>query len=58
MSGWKTIVFAAATTLLGILQSVGVTDFVAAHPGAVTTVVGVVIALLRVITTTPIFKGE
>ncbi len=57
-SGWKTILLAVATTGLGILQSAGVTDFVAAHPGGVTTAVGILIALFRVVTTTSVFQSK
>lgn len=56
MNGWKTILFAVSTTLLGVLQSAGVTDIVAAHPGGVTTGVGIAIGILRFVTSTPIFN--
>ncbi len=58
MQGWKTIVFAVATALLGLLQSAGITDVVAQHPGAITTAVGVAIAALRFVTTTTIFTAK
>jgi hypothetical protein len=58
MSGWKTVVASVAVTLLGILESTQVTSLVAAHPGAVTTVVGVLMLVLRFVTTSPIFKSE
>jgi len=57
MKGWKTIVFSIATILLGVLQDAGVTNIIAQHPGTVTTVIGFLILVLRLITTTPVFQS-
>jgi hypothetical protein len=56
VSGYKTIIFSVLTTLLGILQSQGITDIVATHPGAIMTAVGLITGILRVVTTSAIFK--
>lgn len=58
MKGWKTIALSVATIGLGILQSAEVTNLVAEHAGAVTIVVGILIAAFRIITTSAVFKGE
>jgi len=58
MKGWKTIALSVATIGLGVLQSADITNIVAEHPGAVTIAVGVLIAVFRYISTSPIFKAE
>lgn len=57
MNGWKTVVASSAVMLLGILESQHVTTLVASYPGTVTTVIGVVMLVLRWMTTSSIFKG-
>lgn len=57
MSGWKTVLVSVGVTVLGILESTHVTSLVASHPGAFATGVGVLMLVLRFITTSPIFKG-
>ena len=58
MTGYKTLLFGVATALLGVLQSTEITNIVAQHPGTITTIIGVLIVLLRFATTTPIFGGK
>jgi hypothetical protein len=56
MKGWKTLAFGVATALLGVLQSAEITNIVAQYPGAVTTVIGIAVVVLRFVTTSPILK--
>lgn len=58
MTGWKTLLFGVSTALLGLLQSAEITNIVAQHPGMITTVVGVMIVVLRFVTTTSIFESK
>lgn len=51
-AGWKTFLLSFSVMALGVLQSTDVTNFVSLHPGGVTTAVGVLIGLFRLITTT------
>jgi tellurite resistance protein TehA-like permease len=56
MQGWKTLTFGIATALLGVLQSSEITNIVAQYPGAITTGIGVLVVVLRFVTTSAIFK--
>ncbi len=57
MKGWKTIVVSGGVIVLGILESQGITSIVASHPGGFATAVGIVMAALRWVTTSPIFTA-
>ena len=57
MNGWKTVAVSVATVLLGVLESQHITSLVAEHPGGFAVGVGVVMFVLRWMTTSPIFKG-
>ena len=58
MKGYRTILFAVAVFLLGVLQSTGFNDLLVNigldGNGMVTTITGIVIAILRYITTSPV----
>ena len=56
INGWKTVIVGVATVGLGILESAHVTSLVAQYPGTFATVIGVVIIVMRFVTTSPIFK--
>lgn len=58
MGGWKTVILSVATMLLGLLESQGVSTYVAQHPGGVVTGIGFAILVLRWMTTSPIFSKE
>lgn len=51
--GWKTILFSIATTLLGALQTAGITNVVAQYPGYMVMGAGILSFFLRLITKTP-----
>jgi hypothetical protein len=53
LTGYKTIFVSFATMLLGILQSTAVTNIVTQYPGAITTALGGIMLLLRLVTNTP-----
>ena len=55
LQGWKTLIFGAVVTILGGLQAADVAQFVPEHwVGVVMGFIGVVIMILRVLTTTPV----
>lgn len=58
MKGWKTLIFAAVLALAGVIEQF---DWITVIPegwdGVVLLVVGVVVAWLRKLTTTPIMKN-
>lgn len=62
MKGYKTVVFAGAVFLLGVLQSTGANDALnavgLAGNGTLHMVIGSIIAGLRWFTTSPIFSGD
>ena len=57
MTGYKTVILSVATVLLGILEGQHITSLVATYPGTFATVIGILMLVLRFITTSPIFKG-
>jgi hypothetical protein len=57
MKGYKTIGYVAAT-ILAVLTVPEIQAIIAEHPAIATIINGVVIGLLRFVTTTPIFKDE
>lgn len=58
MNGWKTVAVSVATVVLGVLESQHVTSLVAEHPGGFAIGVGVVMFVLRWVTTSQIFSGK
>ncbi len=58
MKGLKTFLFGFAVAGVGILESAEMTHLVAARPGTFATVVGVLIVVLRWVTTSPIFSAK
>ena len=61
LTGWKTLIFGAAVTLAGFLQAFNWASVIPNNPtvvGYVTTGIGVVIMVLRMLTTTPATKSS
>lgn len=57
LNGYKTIIFALITTVLGALETFNWTDFVSdSNSGVIIAVIGGVMAVLRYITKSPIFN--
>lgn len=57
LNGWKTIIFSALTTMTGLLAMAGVPlpgNFADETTGAVMSVIGVIMTILRAITTGPV----
>ena len=57
MNGYRTVIVSVATVLLGILEGQHMTALVAQYPGTFATTIGIVMLVLRWLTTSPIFKG-
>lgn len=61
MTGWKTVIVGAAIAAVGFLQGVSWVDVIPDDPatqGWVTTGLGVVMLVLRFLTTTPVGKSS
>lgn len=59
MKGWKTILVALATATIGLLEQFDITQIVPdVYDGLALAVVGVVMAGLRLVTSTPVGKSE
>lgn len=61
MQGWKTVIIAGAITMVGFLQTVNWVDLIPNDTktvGLIVTVIGVVMAALRALTSTPIGKAQ
>lgn len=59
MTGLKTFLFGLAVTIFGALEGFDFTAYLGSEKaGYVTGVIGVIIMILRYLTTTPIFKSE
>lgn len=61
MTGWKTVIVGAAIAAVGFLQGVNWIDVIPNDPqtqGWVTTGLGVVMLVLRFLTTTPVGKSS
>lgn len=57
MKGWKTLVAAALIAALGVVQQSGLADLVPAeYEGLAMTIIGVLMAGLRWVTTSPVGK--
>ena len=60
MAGWKTVLFAFAVLILGVLQSTGFNDFLSTAGlqgnGILTSAIGFIVLILRWFTSTPIGK--
>jgi sorbitol-specific phosphotransferase system component IIC len=56
LKGYKTTIFAGLVVLLGILDKIQ-PDIVPVDPSTSYIVIGVIITLLRAVTTSPIFKA-
>lgn len=57
MKGWRTIAFSGALILLGALETTNIADAVPdAYDGIALALVGLVTAVLRFVTTTPVGK--
>ncbi len=57
INGWKTIIFSGLTTVTGILAMMGVPlpgNFADEATGAVMTIIGLIGAILRTVTTGPV----
>jgi len=59
LKGWKTLTVALAITVFGALEAFDFTAFLTADiAGYVTTGIGIVMFVLRALTTTPLLKSE
>jgi hypothetical protein len=59
LKGWKTISFAAALALIGLLQQVDVATIISPkYVGLATAIIGGAVALLRIVTSTPVGKSS
>lgn len=58
MQGFKTVAYGIAVGLIGFFSTPEMTQFIAEHFAWATTAVGTGIAILRVFTSSPIFKKE
>lgn len=57
LTGWKTFIFAIALAVFGALEQFDFTQFLNEdNAGLVATIIGIVVMILRAITTSPIFK--
>lgn len=58
LTGWKTLLFNAGVALLGVAQSADWTNVLGSHSaGYATVAIGVVGAVLRMFTATPVGKA-
>lgn len=58
LSGWKTVIFAALVAFQGFLAGPEVQAFVTEHYAGASVGLAVVIAGLRAVTSSPMFKGD
>jgi len=59
LKGWKTFIVALLVSIFGALESFNFTEFLNADTaGYVTTGIGIVIFILRALTSTPLFQDE
>lgn len=59
LTGWKTFIVALAISVFGALEAFDFTQFLNADTaGYVTTGIGIVMFILRALTSTPLFKDE
>jgi uncharacterized membrane protein len=60
LSGWKTILFSLLITILGFLETFDITQIASMIPAEyqplVISVIGVIVAVLRFVTKTPVGK--
>lgn len=59
IKGWKTFIFALLLCIFGALETFDFTQFLDAETaGYLTMIIGGIVGVLRLITTTPIFKKD